>query len=140
MKNSINKALEIAKEAHKHQLDLAKKPYIEHPITVSKMVSGRKAKIVALLHDVLEDSTLYTIDDLKKWFTADVCEAVLAMTRKDGNYFKYILKIKENDLARKVKLADLKHNMDITRLNKIEDKDITRLKKYLCAYRMLEYK
>ena len=140
MINSIKKAMAIAQEAHKYQIDLAKEPFINHPITVSKMVRGKKAKIVALLHDVLEDNGCYTIDYLRKFFSKDVCDAIIAITRKESNYFKYILRVKQNNLARKVKLADLKHNMDITRLNKIEDKDIVRLKKYLCAYRMLEYK
>ena len=139
MRNSIKKALEIAQEVHRFQLDLARKPYINHPIVVSKMVRGKKAKIVALLHDVLEDGS-YTKNDLKKFFSKDVCDAVEAITKTENNYFKYILRVKENNLARKVKLADLKHNMDVTRLKSLDEKEISRLKKYLCAYHMLEYK
>ena len=137
MKNSIRKAYEIAFAAHKFKYDLAGNCYIEHPITVSKMVKGKKAKIVALLHDVVEDSD-YTIEDLQKYFTEDICQAVKALTRKAGeNYFKYIEALKCNGLAKLVKIADLKHNMDVSRLKVITGHDVNRLKKYLCAYHIL---
>jgi len=140
MKNSIRKAYEIAFSAHKFKYDLAGNCYIEHPITVSKMVKGRKAKIVALLHDVVEDSD-YTRADLERYFTEDICNAVEALTRKKGeNYFKYIESLKHNELAKTVKIADLKHNMDVSRLKEIHDCDIKRLKKYLCAYHILTAK
>lgn len=137
MKNSIRKALKIATEAHRGQYDRAGAPYINHPYTVSTMVKGRKAKIVALLHDVLEDSD-YKAANLKKYFTEDICNAVKLLTRKPNqNYFSYVTAIKENELARAVKIADLKHNMDVTRLDAIHAEDVVRLKKYLCAYHIL---
>lgn len=140
MKNSLNKAMEIAKDAHKFQVDKSKEPYINHPIAVSKMVSGKKEKIVALLHDVLEDST-YTKSDLEKYFTKDVCDAVEVLTRdKSVNYFKYIMLVKKNPLAAKVKLADLRHNMDVSRLKEFGDAEAALVKKYLCAYHILQGK
>ena len=138
MKNSLRIAYEIALAAHKYKFDLSGNAYINHPIAVSNMVKGKKTKIVALLHDVLEDSD-YTRADLEPYFTSDICDAVDALTRaKDENYFKYIHALKENKLARQVKLADLKHNMDVSRLKALNDCDIKRLKKYLCAYHILE--
>ncbi len=136
MINSYRLALSIAKKAHKNQVDLSGKPYILHPLFVSKNVKGKKAKIVALLHDVLEDSDLDRTT-LERHFTSDICVAIDLLTRKDEDYFYYIAKIKTNDLARQVKLADLKHNMTITRLKYITQKDCDRLNKYLVAYRFL---
>lgn len=137
MKNSIKKAYQIALDAHNYKFDLSGSAYINHPLAVSNMVKGKKAKIVALLHDVLEDSD-YTVADLKKFFSKDICDAVVALTReKDENYFKYINELRTNKLARKVKIADLKHNMDVSRLKALNDCDIKRLKKYLCAYHIL---
>lgn len=137
MRNSIRKAYDIALDAHKYKFDLSGSAYINHPIAVSNMVRGKKAKIVALLHDVLEDSD-YNKEDLQQFFSKDICDAVEALTReKDENYFKYIHELKENKLARKVKIADLKHNMDVSRLKALNDCDIKRLKKYLCAYHIL---
>lgn len=138
MKNSLKKAYEIASDAHKYQSDKGGKPYINHPITVSQMVKTKKAKIVALLHDVLEDSK-YTKSDLEEFFTQDVCDAVQLLTReKNENYFRYITALKDNQLAREVKIADLKHNMDVSRLDSLGEKDVMRLKKYLCAYHILK--
>ena len=140
MKNNLKKAYEIAYDAHKFQYDLADNDYIEHPLAVSKMVNGKKAKIVALLHDVLEDSD-YTKADLEKYFTSDICDAVEALTREKGeNYFKYIESLKDNPLAKMVKIADLKHNMQVSRLRVITEHDVRRLKKYLCAYHILTAK
>lgn len=138
IKNSYKVALHIAEEAHKNQKDLSGKPYILHPLYVSKNVKGKKAKIVALLHDVLEDSNTEK-SYLKKYFTKDICDAVDLLTRKDEDYLYYVARLKTNKLARQVKLADLKHNMDITRLKKVTEKDINRLNKYLSAYRLLTY-
>ena len=138
MKNSLRQAYEIACDAHRFKFDLAGEPYINHPLAVCDMVKGKKAKIVALLHDVIEDSH-YTKADLEKFFTKDICDAVEALTRKKNeNYFKYIDTLKNNELAKVVKLADLKNNMDVSRLKELNDWDIKRLKKYLCAYHILK--
>ena len=100
MKNSIRKALKIATDAHRGFYDRSGAPYINHPYTVSKMVKGRKAKIVALLHDVLEDSDV-KLETLEKFFTKDVCEAVVLLTKKKNqNYFTYINKFRSKKFRR----------------------------------------
>lgn len=138
MMNSYRKALEIAKEVHKSQTDLSGKPYILHPLHVAKHVKGKKTKIVALLHDVVEDGNI-TLDYLSKYFTPDICESVKLLTKKpDQDYIYYIYIIKKNRMARTVKIADLEHNMDIKRLDSLTDADYKRLKKYLNAYKELK--
>lgn len=138
MVNSYLKALSIARKTHKNQLDLSGKPYILHPIYVSKNVKGKKAKIVALLHDTIEDGNI-TIKALEKHFSKDICCAIEKLTRtKNQSYSSYITNIKTCDLAKKVKIADIEHNMMVSRLNAITDKDIKRFNKYLQAYRELK--
>ena len=135
--NSYLKALAIAKKAHANQLDLSGKPYINHPLWVAKHVKGKKTKIIALLHDVLEDSDL-TLAELKKHFSKDICDAVEVLTRKDHQFYSlYIKEIKKNPLAKKVKIADLEHNMDLTRLGHVSKEDVERVLKYCAAYEEL---
>jgi (p)ppGpp synthase/HD superfamily hydrolase len=127
----LEKALEIAMAAHKGQTDRGGQPYIFHPIRVMSSVKGYKEKVVALLHDVVEDSE-YTLDDLNAHFTQDVVMAVDLLT-KDGtvDYDLYIAEIAENPTARRVKLADMEDNMDISRLHgEITMDDHWRLEKY----------
>lgn len=139
MKNSYRLALSIAYTVHNKQVDLSGKKYINHPLHVAASVKGKKAKIVALLHDTVEDGNI-TIDYLKKYFTDDICDAVDHLTRKPNvSYETYIENIKECKLARIVKIKDLEHNMDLTRLNKLDDKDYQRLAKYMNAYWRLKY-
>lgn len=135
----LGKALGIAKNAHKGQVDRAGEPYIMHPITVACSMDTFDGVIVALLHDVVEDSD-YTFEDLERdGFSDEIISALKLLTHeKDVPYMDYIKQIKGNDLARKVKMADLSHNMDITRLPKITEKDEKRLEKYKEALRILE--
>lgn len=134
--NSYKRALAISKAVHKNQVDLSGKPYILHPLFVANHVKGKKAKIVALLHDVLEDSNL-PLSYLEQYFSQDICLAVDLLTRKKQDYSSYIEQIKLCRLAREVKIADLKHNMMITRLNRLTELDFKRLKKYHAAYKVL---
>lgn len=130
------RAFFIAARAHKGQKDKAGKPYIFHPINVSLNVKGRDEKIVALLHDVIED-TAYTIDDLK-FLTEDQKEALLLLTHdKDTPYMTYIDAIKKNKIASRVKLADLDQNMNLKRLKIVTEKDLERLEKYKKARELL---
>ena len=97
------------------------------------------SKIVALLHDTIEDGDITAEYLLTQGFPTYIVDAVLSVSRnKDEDYFDFIQRSKANPIGRKVKTADLKDNMDITRLNVLTDKDIERLKKYLQAYKMLE--
>jgi len=103
----ILKAYCIAKKAHKGQKDKGGKPYIKHPVYVAKRVKGRDAKIVALLHDTIEDTSV-TYDYIKSVFGDRIAESVKVLTKdKTISYEEYIALIKQNDLARRVKIEDL---------------------------------
>lgn len=130
------RAFFIAARAHKGQRDKGGKPYIFHPLNVSLNGKGKDEKIVALLHDVIED-TDYTIDDLK-FLTEDQREALLLLTHdKDKPYMTYIEAIKKNKIASRVKLADLDQNMKLKRLKTVTEKDLERLEKYKRAKDLL---
>jgi len=133
------KALNLAFEAHKDQLDKSGIPYIFHPFHLAEQMSDEYSTCVALLHDVVEDSK-YTINDLIKLeFPNPVIEAVMVLSHsKNVPYFDYIKEVKNNPIATKVKIEDLKHNSDVTRLSKINNDDIKRLEKYKKALLILE--
>ena len=125
------KAYEIAKKAHLGQIDKAGEDYIKHPEKVASFVNSDEEKAVAYLHDVIEDTEL-TLEDLREYgFSEEVLEAVDVITKKKGqDYQTYLNSVKENKLARVVKLADLRHNSDLTRLMNITEKDRERKEKY----------
>lgn len=106
----------IAKLAHKNQLDRVGKPYIYHPIRVSLKVKSVDEKIVALLHDVVEDTDV-TLDDLCEIYEYEIVAAIDAITKRDTDHYKeYLQRVKENFIALPVKLADIEDNLDKTRL------------------------
>lgn len=108
---------------------------------MSENCSSDGEKIVALLHDTIEDGDITADYLLMQGFPHDIVDVVLSVSRnKDEDYFDFIQQCKTNPIGRKVKLADLKDNMDITRLNELTDKDIERLKKYYKAYKILTEK
>lgn len=116
---------------HWKQKDKAGKRYIWHPIHVMLNVEGYNEKIVALLHDIVEDTDV-TVSDLKNLkFSKEVIEAVDVITKKkDQEYFSYLKLIKGNSTAKKVKIEDLKHNSDLKRLRFVTQKDMERVIKY----------
>lgn len=124
-------ALSIAKKAHKGQYDKAGVDYIEHPLFVASLVDTEEEKAVALLHDVLEDSP-YTAEELiLAGLPETVVSAVQILTKKKGqDYQQYLELVKSSPIARRVKLADLKHNSDLSRLATVTEKDLERLEKY----------
>lgn len=136
----------IAINAHKWQVDKGGKNYFEaHVMNVYDNVEplydedcNCVTKIVALLHDVVED-TDWTIGRLRaQGFTDEMLEALACVTRQeDESYEHFIERLKPNRYARKVKISDLRNNMDITRLNEITDADVERLRKYHRAYKNL---
>lgn len=131
-------ASKIAYEAHKNQYDKAGVPYIFHPIHVAEEMSTEITCIVALLHDVVEDSNI-TLEDLSKYFDSTIIEALRVLTKKDGDdYIEYIKRVKTNEIATLVKLKDLEHNMDLTRLDKVTEEDLKRNEKYEDAVSYLE--
>jgi (p)ppGpp synthase/HD superfamily hydrolase len=102
-------------------------------------MKGEETTIVALLHDLVED-TEYTIENLVEMgFDQAVTDAITLMTHADGaDYMDYVCRIKDNPIARAVKLADLKHNSDLTRLDEVDEKALKRREKYLKAIELLE--
>ena len=110
-----NEAMRIAYKAHHGQLDYNGIPYIFHPIHLAEQMDDEYSCCVALLHDTVEDTSV-TIEDLMAIFPKEVTDAVALMTHQKGtDYFEYVRNIKENPIARKVKLADLAHNSDQSR-------------------------
>ncbi|WP_423214504.1 GTP pyrophosphokinase [Streptococcus equinus] len=131
MRDDVKVAHEIAKRAHKGQVDKAGAPYILHPETVASFVTKDDEKIVAYLHDVIEDTPCQLRDLENAGFSSEIIKAVDLLTRKTGQSYKQYLKlVKTNELSRVVKLADLKHNSDLSRLTHVTENDIKRLKKY----------
>ena len=127
----VDLALSIARQAHEGQLDKAEVDYIEHPIYVANQVDTEEEKAVALLHDVIEDSSVSAEELLQAGLPETVVTAVQVLTKKkEQDYQTYLETVKKNPLARLVKLADLKHNSDLSRLSSITEKDRERLKKY----------
>ena len=128
---TIERARAIAESAHAGQVDKAGADYITHPLRVCDAVIGEDAKIVAVLHDVVEDSD-WTLEGLRQeGFSDAVVDAVDALThREDEDYFDAVRRARDNDLARTVKLADLADNSDRTRLGTVTEDDERRLRKY----------
>ena len=139
LKIILDRAKAIATSAHEGQVDKAGKPYIDHPIRVMNMGKTVEEKIAGVLHDVVEDSD-WTFEMLEKeGIPKDVMDALRCVTKlsEDEDYDHFIERVKTNPLAVKVKLNDLKDNMDITRLGEVTEKDLARLNKYIRAYRQL---
>lgn len=137
--STLERAIEIATEAHRGQFDKAGNDYIGHPLRVMAMGKTTDEKIVGVLHDVVED-TDWTFERLAaEGFSEEVLDALRCVTKlsEDEPYDKFIARVKTNPLAVMVKLNDLSDNMDIRRLPYISDKDVKRLKKYLRAYKRL---
>ena len=131
-------ALELAVEKHKNQTDKAGNPYILHPLHVMENVNSKEGKIVAILHDIIEDTDVTEDYLLKIGLSKRIVDAVVALTRSvDIDYQEYIKTLSSNPLAKEVKLADLEHNMDLKRLPTLEEKDLERNRKYQIAYHYL---
>lgn len=133
-------AIGIVKLHHMGQKDLAGRPYIDHVMRVARRVAkqGADAMIVALLHDILEDSKV-TQAELKILFPAEIVEAVSSLTHLKGERYKdYIKNIAQNPLAKVVKIADLEDNMDMGRLKKVRQVDTDRQRKYVKAIEYLK--
>ena len=131
--------MKLCFEVHKDQCDKSGIPYIFHPIHLAEQMNDEYTTVVALLHDVMEDSSV-TLEDLRDMgYPEAVLDALVLMTHKEGvPYMDYVLAIKPNAIAKKVKLADLRHNSDTTRLNEINEKALARVEKYRQAIALLE--
>lgn len=134
------KALKLCFEAHKDQVDKTGMPYVFHPFHLAEQMKDEESTIVALLHDVVED-TDYTLEDLQEMgYSKAVMDALNLLTHEKGvPYMEYIEALKDNRLARTVKLADLEHNSDTARLDSssMDARTLARLDKYSRAREML---
>ena len=135
--SNTRKAMKIAFDAHIDQVDKSGVPYIYHPIHLAEQMETEDECIVALLHDVVEDTAI-TFKQLERDFSSTIIDALKLLTHdRNVEYIEYIKSIKNNPIATKVKLADLKHNSDITRLEKVTKKDEERREKYRKAIEVL---
>lgn len=135
--DNTRKAMKIAYNAHLGQVDKSGIPYIYHPIHLAEQMETEEECIVALLHDTVEDTEI-TFEQLEKEFSDTVIEALKLLTHdKSIEYMDYVRKIKSNSIARKVKLTDLQHNSDETRMESLTEKDKERNEKYRKAIEFL---
>lgn len=138
-KDILSTALRIAANAHEGQTDRAGKPYILHPLRVAMALSSDDEIVTALLHDVMEDSDYGEEELSRAGIPCHIMEALRLLTHdKAESYMDYVRRIKGNELARAVKIADLRHNSDLGRLPEITEKDVARAEKYKQALSILE--
>ena len=125
------KAMIFAYNAHSGQFDKSGIPYIMHPFHVAETMKDEDSTTVALLHDIIED-TKYTKEDLlNEGFPEHIVNAIVSLSREsDESYMDYIRRVKQNNLAKIVKLADLEHNSDLSRTDAVTEEDLKRVKKY----------
>jgi len=137
---NLERAIEIAQEAHKGVKDKGGHDYINHPIRVMHAMSNDQEKIVAILHDVVEDSD-WTFERLKEeGFEDSVIESLRCVTKysEEEDYQEFIRRAATNKIATKVKMADIEDNLDLSRLGTLTEKDLTRIKKYKKALKYLK--
>lgn len=135
----LERIIMIAIQAHAGQQDKSGYPYILHPLRLMIQMETEEEMMVAVLHDVVEDSDV-TLERLAgEGVPASVLQAVSLLTynNQTDSYQTYLERLKPNPLARKVKLADLRHNMEFTRLLELHPKDLERLQKYHRAWQFL---
>jgi len=134
------KALSLCFEAHKEQKDKTGLPYVFHPFHLAEQMDDELSTVCALLHDVVED-TEYTLDDISAMgYPGEVTDILALLTHEEGvPYMEYVAKIAQNATAKKVKLADLRHNSDLSRLapGQIDEWALARTKKYEQAIKLL---
>lgn len=139
MEDMLERAILAAARAHMGQWDKGGQPYILHPLRVMLGCGCEEEKTVTVLHDTLEDTPLTAADLAAEGFPPEVVEAVLCLTRGEGeDYVAYIERVCGNRLAARVKLADLADNMDLNRLPGLGERDFRRLERYIRAKRRVE--
>lgn len=137
---TLERAIELAVQYHKGQLDKMGQPYILHPLRVMARCQGVAAQMVAIMHDLLEDTPVTTAMLLAEGFSQEVVDGLLGVTRQEGeSYRDFVLRAREHPLARLVKLADLEDNLDLRRLTvPLGPKDHERLERYREAWHLLQ--
>lgn len=133
------RAMKLCFDAHKEQVDKSGLPYVFHPFHLAEQMQDEDTTIVALLHDVAEDTDI-TLEQISEFgFGEEIVQALALLTHaKEVPYMDYVRAIKPNPIARAVKLADLKHNSDLSRADEVTEKDLKRREKYLQAIALLE--
>lgn len=136
---SLEEAITLAVGAHRGQKDKAGAPYILHPLRLMLRMETDTERIVAVLHDVIEDSP-HSLEELShEGYPPEITEALDCLTKRENEpYAAFIERVKTNPLARKVKLADLEDNMDIKRFKTMTEKDLERLDAYRKAWNSLK--
>jgi len=140
----LEKAIALAANAHAGQKDKAGYPYILHPLRVMLNMTTESEMIAAVLHDIVEDTQITSEELRRQGFSEDILDAVRLLTKQDKDkqdYLSYIGQIRQNPIARKVKLADLEDNMNIRRLKDqdyLNESDVARLKKYYQAWKIMK--
>ena len=131
-------AMKLCFEAHKDQQDKSGLPYVFHPFHLAEQMQDEVTCTVALLHDVVED-TEYTFEDLTEMgYPHQVIEALRLLTHDDAEpYLEYVARVKQNPVAAEVKLADLQHNSDLSRMDAVTEQALIRQEKYLQAIALL---
>jgi (p)ppGpp synthase/HD superfamily hydrolase len=135
---TLEDAIALARQVHEGQVDKAGKPYLEHVLRVVSYLDAADDRIVGALHDVLEKSHMTAADLRRLGYPAPIVHAVACLTKRRGeDYDDYIRRVNQDDIARRVKLADLKDNMDMSRLPSPSAADWERLAKYQRAQQEL---
>ena len=138
---NLHRAIEIALDAHKNVSDKGGNPYILHPLRLMLQMDSEEEMIVAILHDVVEDSEKWSFDKLKEeGFSKKIINSLRSVTKENKNedYEKFIDRSIKDKIGRKVKIADISDNLDISRLKEVTDKDILRINKYKKALAKLK--
>jgi GTP pyrophosphokinase len=135
--NNLERAIALAVDAHAGQTDKAGKTYIRHPLRIMQQMETPQERVVAVLHDVVED-TEYTPAMIEEEFGEEIRDAIVRLTKQDGeSYFEFVERASANDLAQKVKIADIEDNMDLTRLSGVSEKTVERQMTYHRALQQL---
>lgn len=136
--NDLERAIELAVDAYAGQTDKADETYIRHPLRVMGEMDTETERVVAVLHDVVEDAD-YTLDDIGQEFGSDVRDAVDALTKRDGeSYIDFVERATGNPIAKRVKIADIEDNMDLTRLDSVNESVLEKQETYHEAWIRLQ--
>lgn len=136
--STIEIAIALAAKKHAGQIDKAKHPYIFHPLRIMFKMKSPEQQIVAVLHDILEDTDTTVVDLISLGFSQDIIEAILALTKKKNeSRIEAAYRAVKNPIARIVKLADVTDNMDLSRITQPSTRDLLRLKEYKHVYQIL---
>lgn len=137
--DALEQAILLAVAAHEGDTDKADEIYIRHPLRLMEKMDTKQERIVAVLHDVVEDSE-YELDTIKEDFGPEIRDAVAALTKSDDEDYveEYIPRLVKNDIARKVKTADLRDNLDLTRLSELDEDMWDNIQKYHRSLQLIE--